>query len=420
LHPLSGLDDEQRRALLAYYRDQEATGNLTIKASEYHDGELLVVNYTEHFNEHTAPEDWDWQMNTARGCVLFTAPGRAPEVVLKAMPKFHGYRHCPEAQQHLDADGLVTIMQKFDGTCISTTCFRGEVLIFTRNNRRNFQTKLARSLLSEQMMATLEEMEGHSLAFELIHELDPKCEYCRGPNRLVLLYACEATGATIPVTELESIAQTLGVEYPSCDFVTGSEVIRRIEVLNAATSEDDLREGFVVEISGKRYKAKSRLYQQLARAWISRPTQAWLDKCFSTSTCFADVLREVENMRDAPLDYGALAENLLDGRLARVSEEVVRLRALHQQFPGPRDLQLKTTIAKADKTVLFPCVRLPESERDAWFDSEYCRFKVAQNLVGRNIERSQDGFPVASGRLVLCGAPGKAACRAGQRDWIVL
>jgi len=261
-------------------------------------------------------------------------------------------------------------------------------------------------------MATLEEMEGRSLAFELIHELDPKCEYCRGPNRLVLLYACEATGATIPVTELESIAQALGVEYPSCDFVTGSEVIRRIEVLNAATSVDDLREGFVVEISGKRYKAKSRLYQQLARAWISRPNQAWLDKCFSTSTCFADVLREVENMRDAPLDYGALAENLLDGRLARVSEEVVRLRALHQQFPGPRDLQLTTTIAKADKTVLFPCVRLPESERDAWFDSEYCRFKVAQNLVGRNIERSQDGFSVASGRLVLCGAPGKSSVQS--------
>merc|ERR1712008_32565 len=208
-------------------------------------------------------------------------------------------------------------------------------------------------------------------------------------------------------------AQTLCVDCISCESVTGSEVMQRIEVLNAATSLDDLREGFVVEILGKRFKVKSQLYQSLARSSISRPTIAWLDRCFLKSKCFADVRHAVDNMRDGPLDYSTLAENLLNRHLARVNEEVVRLRALHEQLQSPKDLQQNTTIAKADKNILWPCMRLPEQERDAWFDGESSCFKIAQSLVGRFTERSQPGFPVSSGRLMLSGAPG---IRAVQ-DW---
>jgi len=217
----------------------------------------------------------------------------------------------------------------------------------------------------------------------------------------------------IPVTELEPIAQTLCIDCATCEHMTGSTVMQRIEVLNAATSLEDLREGFVVEILGKRYKVKSQLYQSLARSTTPRPNQAWLDKCFSKSKCLEDVRHFVGNMRDAPLDYLTLAENLLDRHLARITEQVVRLRELHQQFQSPRDLQLDGTIAKEDKSVLFHCLRLPVGERDAWFESDACHFKIAQSLVGRFAERSHPGFPVASGRLVLCGAPGKSSVQ----DW---
>jgi len=62
MHPFSSLEDEQRRSLLKYYREQEVAGNVAIKSDDFRDGQLLVVNYTDQFNESTAPDDWDWRM----------------------------------------------------------------------------------------------------------------------------------------------------------------------------------------------------------------------------------------------------------------------------------------------------------------------------------------------------------------------
>jgi len=407
MHPFSSLEDEQRRSLLKYYREQEVAGNVAIKSDDFRDGQLLVVNYTDQFNESTAPDDWDWRMEVARGCVLFKAAGCAPEIVVKAMPKFHGYKHCPEAQRHLDADGPLTIMQKFDGSCILVACFRGEVLIFTRGAWHNPQTRFARSLMSEETMAALEQMEGRTLAFELIHERDAKCEQNRGPNRLVLLYVCEATGLIIPVTELESVAQSLHINCVVCEVATGNEVMQRIEHLNSTTCLRDLREGFVVEISGKKYKVKSQTYQHLARYPVPRPNKAWLDKCFLGAKSFSDVRNGVDKMQNAPLDYGILAKSLFEQYLKCIDQEVTRLRSLHQSFQSPKELSESDSVTKADKMLLFPCVKLASDERDAWFDSEACRFKVAQSLANHTEEISQRGFPVASGLMVVCGAAGE-------------
>lgn len=408
LHPLASLDADQRRSLLTYYRKQEAAGNVTISSTDFREGEILVVNYSDRYNESTAPDKWDWQMEVARGCVFFKAPGSAPEVVVQAMPKFHGYRHCPEAELHISNDGPLTLMQKFDGSCISMTCFRGEVLIFTRACQQNQQTQLARSLMTEETMAAIENMEGHSLAFELIHKLDAKCEESRGPDRLVLLYSCEPSGNIVPVTDLQRIAQSLHVHCVRCEAVTGSEVMQRIDALNTVASLDDLREGFVVEFHGKKHKVKSQTYQKLTRSRVPRPNQAWLDKCLLSAKTFAEVHDEVEKMKDAPLDYGMLARNLLDRHLALIDAEITRLRSLHGSFQNPKELNQNDVISKRDKVLLFPCVRLPMQDRALWFESEETRFKVVQSLAKRtDADQSQRGFPVASGRLLLCGAPGK-------------
>eukprot|EP00930_Biecheleria_cincta_P047603 TRINITY_DN33030_c0_g1_i1.p1 TRINITY_DN33030_c0_g1~~TRINITY_DN33030_c0_g1_i1.p1 ORF type:complete len:577 (-),score=102.72 TRINITY_DN33030_c0_g1_i1:179-1909(-) len=409
LHPLSSLDDDERRSLLKYYREQEAAGKVAISSTDFREGELLVVNYSDQYNESTAPDKWDWQMEAARGCVFFKASGSAPEVVVRAMPKFHGYRHCPEAELHIASDGPLTLMQKFDGSCISVTCFRGEVLIFTRGSRQNQQTQLARSLMAEETMAGLEHMEGSTFAFELIHHLDAKCEESRGPDRLVLLYACDPSGRVIPVIDLQPIAQSLHVGCVGCEAVTGSDVMRRIDALNGVTSLGDLREGFVVEIASKKYKVKAQTYQTLARSRVPRPKQTWLDKCFLSAKTFAAVYDEVEKMKDAPLDFGILAKNLLDRHVACIDAEVSRLRSFHGSFQNPKELNQSDVVSKGDKVLLFPCVKLPMQDRAAWFDTEETRFKVAQSLAKRTQEDDLEcGFPVASGQLLLSGAPGKS------------
>jgi len=411
-HPLSTLDDEQRRSLLTYYRQQEKAGALVIKTSDFQDGELLVVNYTDQYNEKTAPEDWDWRMELARGSVFFKKSGCAPEVVAQTMPKFHGWNHCPEAGRLIAEDAPLKIMQKHDGSCVSLTCFRGEVLLFTRGARQNQQTQLARELLSEASMATLEHMEGRTLAMELIHSCDAKVEQNRGPDRLVLLYACEATGRVVPIEELGPLAQTIGLDCVVCEDATGSELMKRVEALNGVKLLDDMREGFVAEIAGKKYKVKPQLYKTIAGTLGDhpQPSQAWMKKCFQNSRTMAEVCEEVERMQAAPLDYGNLARACFAEHLACVDETVARLRGLHSSFSGPRDLQQSQTLSKADKIILFPCVKLPSHERDAWFDGEECRFTVAQSLAKKRqapAEHVRNGFPVRMGRLVLCGAPSK-------------
>lgn len=414
VHPLSALDEEQRRSILSYYRQQEKGGSLTIKSTDFQDGELLVVNYTDQYNEKTPPTDWDWQMELARGSVFFKRGGSAPEVVVQAMPKFHGYTHCPEAMQHIAENGSLQIMQKHDGSCIALVCFRGEVLIFTRGSRHNLQTQLARQLLSETSMAALAQMEGRTFAMELIHSCDGKVEQNRGPDRLVLLYACEATGHIVPVAELGPIAKTIGVDCAACQDVTGRELMRRVEALNSVTLLADMREGFVVEISGRKYKVKPQLYKTLAgrSGRGPQPSQAWMNRCIVNSKNMAEVHNEVENMQRAPLDYGILARGLFEQHLASADETFARLRSLHSSFPGPKELNQSQALSKADKNLLFLCLRLPAAERDAWFDGDVCRFAVAQSLAKNSLaaaERARSGFPVGRGRLVLCGAPGKKA-----------
>lgn len=124
----------------------------------------------------------------------------------------------------------------------------------------------------------------------------------------------------------------------------------------------------------------------------------------------AEVQEDVERMQSAPLDYGSLARGFFEQHLERVDEAVARLRGMQSSFPGPKELHQSQTVDKADKHVLFPCMKLPVHERDAWFDGEACRFAVAQLLARRPpapAEHLQTGFPVGMGRLVLCGAPSK-------------
>jgi len=375
-HPLATLDEQQLRDLLSYYREQEKAGNLNINSSEFHDGELLVVNYTDKYNEGTAPEDWDWRMELARGSVFFKKSGSAPQVVVQAMPKFHGYTHCPEAQRHIAEDRALKIMQKFDGSCISIAFFQDEVLLFTRGARHNLQTRLARALLTEASMKAIEQMEGQTFAVELIHIDDGKVEQNRGSNRLVLLYACEATGRIVPVEELASIADAIGLDCVMSEDVTGNMLMERLKALDSVTSLEDMREGFVVEMLGKKYK----------------------------------VYNEVEKMQAGPLNYGTLAKSVLEQHLAHTDSSLAELRSLHSSFPGPKELSQSNTVSKADKTMLFPCLRLAAHERDAWFDRAETKFAMAQNLARQLPSTAEPrGFPVSQGRLVLCGAPGKKA-----------
>lgn len=118
-------------------------------------------------------------------------------------------------------------------------------------------------------------------------------------------------------------------------------------------------------------------------------------------------------MRAAPLDYGALAAALFEQHMARVDGKLATLRSLHPSFAGPKELN-QSDVARVDKLILFPCMKLPISERGAWLDGEACRFAVAQALaksstVTHDDARISRGFPVGSGRLVLDGAPGKKA-----------
>lgn len=417
-HTLATLGDEERRLLLAYYRNQEAAKQLTIKCSPFQDGELLIIKYTDEYNETTAPTDWDWRMELARGCVLFKRSGCAPEVVAQVMPKFHSYGHCPEAVRHIEADGVLSITQKFDGSCITVTFFHGELLVFTLGARQNTQTRLARELLSERAVAAIQSMEGRTLAMELIHRQDGKVEQSRGLDRLVLLYACESDGRVLPVTELRSIAETLGVDVISPEDSTGLELLRRLEVLNSVTSLNDMREGFVVELLGKKYKAKPHVYKSVAgKRSPPQPNSAWMARCFISKNSMAEVREEVAKMQAAPLDYGAVATTLFDHHLARVDEKVQMLRGLHPSYADAKELS-QSGIAKGDKLLLFPCMKLPLSERDAWLDGDVCRFGVAQNLAKASSESTPDtdvacrGFAVGSGRLVLAGAPGKKALEA--------
>lgn len=417
-HKLSTLGEEERRSLLAYYRGQEAAKALTIKSSPFQDGELLIVKYTDEYNETTAPNDWDWRMELARGCVLFKRSGSAPEVVAQAMPKFHSYGHCPEAVRHIEADGALAIMQKYDGTCITVTCFHGELLVFTLGARQNTQTRLARELLSERAVAAVQSLEGRTLAMELIHRQDGKVEQSRGPDRLVLLYACESDGRVLPAMELSSIAEPLGVDVISHEASTGLQLLRRLEVLNSVTSLDEMREGFVVELLGNKYKAKPQVYKSVAgKRSPPQPNLAWMAKCFIIKNSMAEVREEVAKMQSAPLDYGAAAATLFEQHLARVDDKFRMLRGLHPSYADAKSLS-QSGLAKGDKLLLFPCVKLPPSERDAWLDGDVCRFSVAQNLVKASSESTPEtdvacrGFAVGSGRLVLSGAPGKKTVEA--------
>lgn len=226
----------------------------------------------------------------------------------------------------------------------------------------------------------------------------------------MLLYAT-AFGEIVPVTELGPIAEKVRLDYVASQVSTGKELMRRVEVLDSVASLQDMREGFVAEISGKKYKVKPKIYKTIASS-PSMPNPAWMKRCFLNRCSLAEVRGDVEEMRAAPLDYGSLAEGLFQQFLQEVDATVARLRSLHSSFPGPRELN-QSSVKKADKHLLFPCLKLPEKERDAWFDSPTCKFAVAQSLArdapDPDVAR---GFPVCKGRLVLTGAPGKK-----QADW---
>lgn len=261
-------------------------------------------------------------------------------------------------------------------------------------------------------MAALQQVEGRTLAVELIHSCDGKVEQNRGLDRLVLLYVCEATGRIVPIEELGPIAKIIGLDCVVCEDATGSELMKRVEALNGVTLLEDMREGFVVEISGKKYKVKPQLYKTIAGTIGDhpQPSQAWLKKCFQNSRTMAELCEEVEKMQAAPLNYGSLARACFEQHLACAEKTLARLRGLHSSFPGPRELHQSQTVCKADKILLFPCVKIPVHERDAWFDGEECRFTVAQFLAKTPQAPTEDvrkGFPVRMGRLVLCGAPSK-------------
>jgi len=166
---------------------------------------------------------------------------------------------------------------------------------------------------------------------------------------------------------------------------------------------------------------KPQLYKTIAgrSGGGPQPSEAWMKKCILDSKSMAQVEQEVEKMQSAPLDYGTLARALFDQQLAAVDDKVARLRTLHTCFPGPRELNHSQTVSKADKNLLFGCVRLPASERDAWFDGELCRFSVAQSLAKISSappEHTRGGFSVGTGRLVLCGAPGKKAIESWAEE----
>eukprot|EP00929_Paragymnodinium_shiwhaense_P008843 TRINITY_DN112810_c0_g1_i1.p1 TRINITY_DN112810_c0_g1~~TRINITY_DN112810_c0_g1_i1.p1 ORF type:complete len:461 (+),score=90.29 TRINITY_DN112810_c0_g1_i1:138-1385(+) len=408
-HPLFGLSQEQRAALLAYFREQEGKGNLKISCSRFQDGKLLVVNYTESYNEKTAPADWDWRMEVARGCVLFVAAGAdesdgatSPEVVALAMPKFHGYDKDPAALACIDANGALRCMRKFDGSCVTIAQFRGEVLLFTRGVRENLQTQLASKLLPESARTALAArlVEGAStVAVELIHDKDSKVEANRGRNRLVVLYATDEAGCIVPSSLLPALAKELGfTEADECVAtieMTGSELLAEMQKLNEATKLEDLREGFVVEIEDNdgglhgvgfrvnKYKVKPGLYKAAAsRTAFPQPTQAWFEKLWTRCKTIDAVEAEVQGMEEkGPMDYGSLARKLLDDHMQRVQDELKRLQSLHKDFATVKDLGAASTVAKGDKPVLFKCLNLPPAERDIWFDGSEARFLVAKRLA---------------------------------------
>jgi len=234
----------------------------------------------------------------------------------------------------------------------------------------------------------------------------------------VLLYACESDGRVLPAMELSSIAEPLGVDVISHEASTGLQLLRRLEVLNSVTSLDEMREGFVVELLGNKYKAKPQVYKSVAgKRSPPQPNLAWMAKCFIIKNSMAEVREEVAKMQSAPLDYGAVAATLFEQHLARVDDKIRMLRGLHPSYADAKSLS-QSGLAKGDKLLLFPCVKLPPSERDAWLDGDVCRFSVAQNLVKTSSESTPEtdvacrGFAVGSGRLVLSGAPGKKAVEA--------
>ncbi|CAD7944623.1 unnamed protein product [Amoebophrya sp. A120] len=513
LHPLADLarsgDAEALRGLLAYYREQEKRNHVKITCSDFRDGELLVVNYTDSYNESTPPENWDWRMEVARGCVLFKKSGCPPEIVVKPMVKFHGYEHCAEAKRYIfesavaHTDGSdafkpdsrkpptqepdassgspdsprgqqlpVTCMQKFDGSCVLVTVFRGELLLFTRGAIRTLQTQLARELLSEETALILsEQMEAWTLGFELIHDKDAKVENNRGENRLVLLYACDAsTGEVISSTNLEAVARKIKLTAPSthapCEVCTVAELREKLAVLDRCGTLADLREGFVVEMAVpllKKYKVKSAVYKKLARSGVPQPTKQWLDHVIAGAKSWAGVEEAVVKMRNCGvLDYGAVAERLLQERVELADKELEFLRdTVAPNFSSPKEVGLMAQDAmnKGTKTILFAWLAAKkksgsgssnqnstasaveqtdeEKIRVTWFASPEARLLAAKEIIvggsfiaaatssssskagtTRVIEEHQPSaskkptsrpgscFPVRKGRLVLCGAPG--------------
>lgn len=254
--------------ILAFAQEHPRLIGVKKEALQDFDGSFYSLNYTEEAN--SMPEkDWHPITMRCRGLVLFEPQEGELRFVIVPCPKFFNW---PAGRQLPDT---VTFRRKVDGSCIHAAAMaipesprELRWIVGTRSSIKSLQARAAAAMLPQACTQHL----GLTLMMELI---DPECDphgetdAAAGPRGLRLLHAWQSQDK-IPCTELQTLLPLLG-NYASIVPQSTSpreEFLSRFEELECASTRDEIREGFVVEVDGLLLKYKSKTWLRWSKVPI--------------------------------------------------------------------------------------------------------------------------------------------------------
>ena len=204
---------------------------------------LLLVKYAKNNWDY----DWNYLNSACRGKVLDLD---TKEIVAYPLDKFFNLNETKETsieriEDMIKKHKLITVMDKADGSTISITKYKDELIITTNGDWDNTQINMAKAMLNEKYNHFLNNLkDNHTYIFELIHP-NNKIVVSYGEERKLILLAVRdlKTESLLTYKECQEVAQELKLELIECfEFTSMKDFIHLSKTLT------DNREGWVFRV----------------------------------------------------------------------------------------------------------------------------------------------------------------------------
>lgn len=204
---------------------------------------LLLVKYAKNNWDY----GWNYLNSACRGKVIDL---NTKEIVSYPLDKFFSLNEEEETsieriEDIIKKHKLITVMDKADGSTISITKYKEELIITTNGDWDNTQINMAKALLNEKYNYFLNNLkDNYTYIFELIHP-DNKIVVSYGEDRKLILIAVRdlKTESLLTYKECQEVAQELKLELIECfEFTSMKDFIHLSKTLT------DNREGWVFRV----------------------------------------------------------------------------------------------------------------------------------------------------------------------------